>query len=235
MLALVQLRRDVAACEGVPHPCAGEPEHLRERAQHDHAFLDQAGGRLARVLEVRLVDDERPRRRELAELARRIVRPAADRQHRVVIVDLGACDPHGDLEHRIGRVVRDRDPVSRTCECTSDEQDQVVRARTEDDVLRGDTGVVGDRLLEPGVAAVRIGVDAGQLLGKRLGPCRWQQVRRRVAVETDDLGDVEAGPSRDLLRRGRVVGLDLPAERSHARISCGRSEPARQPAGRTPG
>src|SRR4029077_5996521 len=56
MLALIQLCGDVAACEGIPHPGAGEPEHLRERAQHDHAFVDQAGGRLARVFEVRLVD-----------------------------------------------------------------------------------------------------------------------------------------------------------------------------------
>ena len=96
MLALVQLRRDVAACEGVPHPCAGEPEHLRERAQHDDAFLDQADGRVARVFEVRLVDDERPRVGKLAELARWIVRPAADRQRRVAIVDLGACDPNRD-------------------------------------------------------------------------------------------------------------------------------------------
>ena len=127
---------------------------------------------------------------QLAELAGRIVRPAADRQHRVLIADLGACDPNGDLEHRIGRVVRDRDAVSRTGEGTGDEQDQVVRARTEDDVLRRNTRVVGDRLLEPGIAAVRIRVDARQLLVKSLGPCRWQQLRRRVAVETDDLGDV---------------------------------------------
>src|SRR5580765_4256172 len=215
MLALVQLRRDIAACEGVSHPRAGEPEHLRERAQHDHAFLDQACRRVPRVLEVRLVDDERPRCRELAELTRRIVRPTADRQHRMLVADLGACDPDGDLEHRIGRIVCDRDPVTRTCECTSDEQDQVVRARAEDDVLRRDTGVVGDRLLEPGVAAVRVRVDARQLLGERFGPCRRQEVRRRVAVETDDPGDVQAGPSRDLLRRGRIVGLDLPAQRSH--------------------
>ena len=168
MLPLVQLGRDVAAGERVAHPRAGEAEDLRERPEDDHTVLDQAGRGVARVLEVRLVDDERPRARELAELAGGIVGPAADRQHRVLVADLCTRDPDGDLEHRVGRIVRDRNAIARAGERARDEQDQVVRARTEHDVLRRDACVAGDRLLEPRIAAVRIGVDPRELFRRAL-------------------------------------------------------------------
>src|SRR5437762_5726297 len=77
-LAPVQVRRELPGRERVAHACAGEAERLRERADDDHAVVDQIDGRDAAVLEVRLVHEQRPRGRELAELAGRIVRPAAD-------------------------------------------------------------------------------------------------------------------------------------------------------------
>ena len=69
-LARVQLGGDVARGERVADARAREPEQLRERAQHDDAVVEQRHGGLAAVLEVRLVDDERPRVRERAERRR---------------------------------------------------------------------------------------------------------------------------------------------------------------------
>ena len=59
-LSCVQLLRDVCGRERVTdaRPCEGE--QLRERAQHDHAVVEQPGRGLAAELEVRLVDDEGP-------------------------------------------------------------------------------------------------------------------------------------------------------------------------------
>ena len=61
MLAPAKLRGRVTAGEGVADTRAGEPERLRERPDHDDVVLDQVDCAHARVLEVRLVDDERPR------------------------------------------------------------------------------------------------------------------------------------------------------------------------------
>ena len=60
-LAGVQLVRRLARSERVPDARAGEAEELRERAQDDHAVVEQVERRHAAVLEVRLVDDERAR------------------------------------------------------------------------------------------------------------------------------------------------------------------------------
>ena len=69
-LARVQLGRELARGERVPDPRAGERERLRERPQHDHvAVVDQRDRGLAAVLEVRLVDDERPRVGQRPQLA----------------------------------------------------------------------------------------------------------------------------------------------------------------------
>ena len=55
---------------------------------HDDAVVDQPDGAVvAAVLEVRLVDDERPRVGQRVELAERVARPAAERQHGVVVAD----------------------------------------------------------------------------------------------------------------------------------------------------
>ena len=69
-LAGVQLVRRLARGERVADARAGEPEELRERAQDDHAVVEQVERRHAAVLEVRLVDDERAARRAAARARR---------------------------------------------------------------------------------------------------------------------------------------------------------------------
>ena len=87
-LARVELGRGLGRRERVADPRAGERERLRERAQHDDAVVDQPDRAVgAAVLPVGLVDDERPRARQRIERAGRIVRPAAERQHRIVVAD----------------------------------------------------------------------------------------------------------------------------------------------------
>ncbi len=69
-LARVQLGGDVGCGERVADARAREPEELREGAEHDHAVVEQRHRGLAAVLEVRLVDDERPRVRKRLEQLR---------------------------------------------------------------------------------------------------------------------------------------------------------------------
>ena len=145
-LARVQLGRELARGERVPDPRAGERERLRERAQHDHvAVVDERDRGLAEVLEVRLVDDERPRVRQRPQLAGRAARPAREGEHRVVVADLGARELRRDPVERVGRRGRDRDRVARPGERARAEQDQVVGADAEHDLVGIDAGVVGDR------------------------------------------------------------------------------------------
>ncbi len=59
-LAAIQLRSRLRIGERVADSRAREAERLGEGAQDDDSVSDEIGGRLARVLEVRLVDDERP-------------------------------------------------------------------------------------------------------------------------------------------------------------------------------
>ena len=125
--------------------------------------------RLARVLEVRLVDDERPGRRQLAERAARVVRPAGERDRR-----RSRRRPRPrrgsarDPVERVGRLVRDRDRVARPDERAGAEEDQVVAARAEHDVLRLDARVVArSRARAARVAAVRVRVDLGERTGDR--------------------------------------------------------------------
>src|SRR3989304_832455 len=68
----------------------------------------------------------------------------------------------GDPEHRVGRVLVDRDGVARPGESPGAQEDEVVGARAEHDVLRLDAGIPGDRRPEVGIAAVRVGVDLGK-------------------------------------------------------------------------
>ena len=141
-LPRVELGRGLGRRERVADACAGERERLRERAQHDHAVVDQPDGAVgAAELPVRLVDDERPRVGQRVERAGRVVRPAAEREHRVVVADRCARELGGDAIERIRRLVGDRDDVAGAGERARDEQDQVVGARAEHDVLRRDAGV----------------------------------------------------------------------------------------------
>ena len=63
----------------------------------------------------------------------------------VVVADLRACEQRGEPEERVRRLVGNRDGVARPGERARDEQDQVVGARAEHDVLRLDARVLGDR------------------------------------------------------------------------------------------
>ena len=113
MLALFKLGGDVTAGERVADSRAGEAEHLRERPDHDDAVLDQVDCASRPSTRSRPRRRRAAARRELAELAGRVVRAAADRQRRVLVADLGTGDPDRDREHRVGRVVRDRDACRR--------------------------------------------------------------------------------------------------------------------------
>jgi hypothetical protein len=67
-LAAVELGGRLPVGERISDASAREPERLRERSQDDDAVVDKPGSRDAGVLEVRLVDDERARSGEIAEL-----------------------------------------------------------------------------------------------------------------------------------------------------------------------
>ena len=98
---------------------------------------------LARVLEVRLVDDERPRVGQVAELAGRVVRAAGEREGRVGVADLRAGELRRDPVERVrGRLRRSRPSSPGPGEGARAEQDQVVGARAEHDVLGLDARVV---------------------------------------------------------------------------------------------
>ena len=85
------------------------------------------------------------------------------------------------------------------------QQDEVVAARAEHDVLRLDARVRGDRLVDARVAAVRIRVDVGERRRDRAGTRARQRQRRHVAVEAHDLDRVETRAPRELLRRRRPL------------------------------
>ena len=63
-LPRVQLRGDLCRRERIADSRPREPEQLRERSEHDHVVVEQRHRGRAAVLEVRLVDDERPRVRQ---------------------------------------------------------------------------------------------------------------------------------------------------------------------------
>ena len=84
LLPRVQVGRDVRSRKAVADARRREPERLRERPHDDHVVIEKRhGGLAARVLEVRLVHDERARGGQIDERAARIVRPADERQHRI--------------------------------------------------------------------------------------------------------------------------------------------------------
>ena len=96
------------------------------------------------------------------------------------------------------------------------EQDQIVGAGAEHDVLRLDAGVVGDRTAELAVAAGRVAADARERARDRAGPRRRQRQRRRVLVEAQHLRRVDACQACDLVGRRRPgIRRELGRERSH--------------------
>ena len=122
----------------------------------------------------------------------------------------------GDRVERIRRALGDRDRVSRPGEGSRAEQDQVVGACAEDDVGRLDARVLGDRVEQCRVAAVRVRVHLRERAGDRARTRGRRGLRRDVAVETNDLDRIQLDPGCELLGRGRptVVG-ELQGKRSH--------------------
>ena len=78
---------------------------------------------------------------------------------RVVVADLGARELRGDAVERVGRRGRDRDRVAGPGEAARAEQDQVVGADAEHDLVGVDAVVVGDRAAQLVVAAGRVAAD----------------------------------------------------------------------------
>ena len=131
-------------------------------------------------------------------------------------VDLCAGEMGSDRVQRVRRALGDRDGVSRPGERSRAEQDQVVGACPEDDVGRLDARVLGDRVEQGGVAAVRVCVH----LRERGCDRPWTRGRwglcRNVAVEAHDLDRIELDTSGELLGRRRpAVVRELLGERSH--------------------
>ena len=163
------------------------------------------------------------------EVAERVARAAAERQSRRVVADRRAGELGCDAEERIGRIRRHRHDVAGARERAGAQEDEVVAARAEHDVLRLDAGVGGDRLVDAGIAAVRIRVHVGERGGDRPGTRARQRQRRHVAVEADDLDRVEACAPRELLGRRRPlvrpeVGASCLTARPPARArACPRS------------
>ena len=115
----------------------------------------------ARVLEVRLVDGERPRVGQ-RPAGRRAGCPGRQQNVStgVVVADRRARELRPRPEERIRRLAagsRRRRRGRRTTRAT--QQDQVVGAGAEHDVLRLDARVRGDRLVDARIAAVRVRVD----------------------------------------------------------------------------
>ncbi len=216
----VQLGGGLGVRERVPDAGPGEPEGLGEGAQDDDAVLQEARRRLACVLEVGLVHDERPCGRQLPERAGRVVRPTAERQHRILGPDLRAHEVGGSREEWIGRLVRDRDPVARAGERSRAEQDEVVGAGAQDDVLRRHPRVAGDGGRQVRVPAVRVVLHVGDRRRERAWAGGGKRPGGDVAVEADDLDRVEPGAGRELARRGSPgVGGELGRERPHRRTA----------------
>ena len=181
---------------------------------HDHSL--QPNGGLAGELTVRLVDCERARVGERTERAGRVVRAAAEREHRVVVPDLRAREQRGRAQQRVRRLVDDVHDVARPGEGARGQQDQVVGTRTQDDLLRSDAGVVRDRVEERGEAAVRVALDLGQRGREHLGACVVGRCRRRVPVEPKHLVRLDVGDARGLCRRHRPgEGREARGKRPH--------------------
>ena len=87
-----------------------------------------------------------------------------------VLADVSSGELGRDAKERIGRIRRDGHDVTRPCERARAEQNEVVRARAEHDVLGLDARVRGDRLVDQRIAAVRIRVHRSERSRDRARP-----------------------------------------------------------------
>ena len=122
----------------------------------------------------------------------------------MVVADLRARQPRGHPEERVRRLVDNGDPVAGTGERSRSEEDEVVGARTQDDVLRIDIRVARDGGNQLRVAAVGIAVDVGQRVREGLGRRGAGRRGSRVRVEAQHLLRTDSRHAR------RLCGRDCP-------------------------
>ena len=110
--------------------------------------------------------------------------------------------------------------VARTGERARTEEDEVVGTGTEDDVLGLDAGVVGDRVEQVWVTAVRVLVHARQSRRHARRTRRSARPRRNVAVEAHDVDWVQTDAEGELFRRRRpLIGGERGWQCPHLRIA----------------
>ena len=175
--------------ERIADPQRREPERLRHRPHDDEVLelVDPRGARACTELHVRLVDDEDrvgtlPRERDellgLDPRSGRVVRVAGPHEIRLVrdVHDRGAVKPRRDPVQRVRRL-RDGRASARPQERLGEEEDEIVRARTDDDVLGREPRVGG--------GAPRAARDTSRPDSRRAAPCSRRAApaeRRATAV-----------------------------------------------------
>ena len=232
--ARLEHRRGRGRGDREPDPQGRVAEGLRHRAQDDQvgALVEPRDDRLAAVLDVGLVDDDRRlgvAPGELDELrrrgddARRVAGIAAPEQARALGLDgrIGPGQERRDAVERVGRRDDRRRPARRE-EGAGAEQDEVVGARPDHHLLPAHlaAGIAAD-VRRRGFAQVPIRprgvlVQRGEALRQRhLGDTRQ---RRHVLVELQHLHGVEAVARCHLRHRcGPRVGRVRVRERDRAR------------------
>ena len=213
--APLELRGGLRSGDRVADPQRGEPEGLRERPQHDQVrqLGDERDAGGAGELPVRLVDDDgrlrvRARQRgdlvRVAQLAGGVVRIADPDQVRAVRLgdDRRALQLRRDPVEAVRRR-RDRRPAAGGEEGLRADGDQLVGARTRNDLLRADAAVGRGRLAQLAEGAVRILVQPREALRER--DLRHSGERRRVLVEAEHLLGSQTVPRGDLGGRRRPL------------------------------
>jgi hypothetical protein len=144
------------------------------------------------------------------------VGPAAVGEDGVIVTDVGAGEPRRQAEHRIRRFVQDAHDVALPGERPAAEQEQVVRARAEDDPFGLDARVLRDRIEQRGKAAVRVALDLVERVRDRLLARVRRRLRRSVSVEAEHLVLRDPGDPRRFRRRHRpAVGPERVWEPPH--------------------
>ena len=168
---------------------------------HDHAVVDQPDRAVvAAVLPVRLVDDERARASGRAvERAGRVVRPAAERQHGVVVPDRCARELGGDAIERVRRADRQSattSPGPANARATSRIRSSAPAPRT---TFSGSTpAYAAIASWSTGSSRADTSFTVASAAATVAGTRARQRERRHVAVEADELDGVEPRPAREL-------------------------------------
>ena len=228
--APVELGSGLRCGDRIANTQRGEPEGFRERSQHDHVrqLGDERDRGDAGELPVGLVDHDRRlrvssrERRDLvriAQLAGRVVGIADPDQVGAVRLgdDLRALQLRRDSEEAVGRR-EDRRAAARGEKRRRTEGDQLVGARTGNDLVSPGPAVGRGRLTQLAEGAVRVLVQPRE--ARRERNLRHARERRRVLVEAKHLLWSQTVPGRDLGRRRRpLVGPVVLRQRVRAQRS----------------